>query len=78
MRTKILRFLRLPALPKFRAVHWQMAATVAILLAALLLAIRADDFIVWEMTKGIGIFCVLNFLSLLSETTQHHNDYEHD
>jgi len=78
MRTKIIQLFRLPTIPKFRVVHWQMVATAAILMAAFLLAIRANDTIIWEMTKAITVFCLLNFLSLLSKTTENQNDYEHD
>jgi hypothetical protein len=50
-----------------QSLPWQLIATAAIFIASLLLAFRADDFMIWQLTKGISLACVLNFFRIISQ-----------
>ena len=68
MITKIVLLLRWETSQRLRLIPWQLVATIAILCAALLLAFRANDFLVWQLTKAIALACALNFFRLVSQT----------
>lgn len=55
---------------RLQALPWQLIATIAILFAALLLAFRAGDFMVWQFTKGVALVCILNVVRITSLTVK--------